>query len=251
MTNARQARSAREKAAEMRAEAARKESRRLAILVISLVTAAIVVIVGAGAVILIARQNKIDTVAKAAAPPANLVDSGIQIGQANAKVKIEIYEDFQCPFCMNFEKESRAQIKAWVADGTAKVIYHPVAILDRGSSTNYSTRSLNAAAVVINTDPTKFTTFHDLLFDNQPAEGGAGLPDSSLIDFAVKAGLTSDQVSAPITSLKYQGWSVTVTEAFSKKGFTGTPTVVVNGKQLGDDHSAAKLKAAVDAAAKG
>ena len=44
----------------------------------------------------------------------------------------------------------------------------------------YSTRALNAAAVVVDTaGPDAYQTFHDLLFANQPAEGGWGSPTTS------------------------------------------------------------------------
>ena len=45
----------------------------------------------------------------------------------------------------------------------------------RARTTQYSTRALNAAAAVVDAaGPDAFQTFHDLLFANQPAEGGVG-----------------------------------------------------------------------------
>jgi protein-disulfide isomerase len=251
MVNARQAKSAREKAAEMRAEAARREARGRAIAIVSAVVAAIVIAVGAGIIIQIAKHNQDAKTQAATAPPANLTNDGFVVGKADAKVTIQIWEDFQCPACQNFESLNATQLAKWAADGTAKVEYHPVAILDRYSTTSYSTRALNAAAAVIDSKPSVFVAFHALLYQNQPAENSAGLTDAQLVDYAVQAGADKTAVESAVTSQKFKSWTVTATDQFSKKGFTGTPTVVVNGKQLGDDHSAAKLKAAVDAAAKG
>lgn len=250
MVNARQAKSAREKAAEMRAEAARKEARNRAIAIVGAVVAVIVVAVGAGIIIQVAKHNQDQKVAAATAPPANLTDNGFVVGNTTAKVTVEVYEDFQCPACKNFEDLDGKQLNAWATDGTIKLVYRPVAILDHQSTTNYSTRSLNAMAAVINAKPAAFAKFHELLFANQPPEGGSGLPDSQLVDFAVQAGVDKTAVESAINDQKYKGWTQKVTEDFSKKGYNSTPTIVINGKQL-KDYAPEKLKEAVDAAKKG
>jgi protein-disulfide isomerase len=272
MVNARQAKSAREKAAAMRAETARQESRRRTITIVSAVVAVIVVAVGAGVLIQTARHNQEMKQQAATAPPANLTNGGFLVDASSttptasgtagatpsakpaAKVTIETWEDFQCPACQQFEKENADQIAQWVADGTVKIMYHPVAILDRSSTTNYSTRSLNAAAAVINTAPESFLKFHKLLFDNQPPEGGDGLPDSQLIDYAVQAGAKRADVEPAVTGQKYLGWTAKVSDSFDQR-FTkpnkraGTPTVLVNGTQVAD-WGKDQFKAAVEAAAK-
>ncbi len=251
MVNARQAKTAREKAAEMRAEAARKEARRRTLAIVSAVIAVIVVAVGAGVLIQTARHNEETKKAAATAPPAHLTNDGFQVGKPSAKVTLEVWEDFQCPACKNFEALNAAQLASWAAEGTVKIEYHPVAILDRMSSTNYSTRALNAAAAVINADPTAFVKFHTLLYNNQPEENGTGLPDSQLIDYAVQAGVQRSAVESAITSQKYLGWTQKVSDEFSSvKHFTGTPTLVVNGKVV-SDYAPDKIKAAVEAAQKG
>jgi protein-disulfide isomerase len=250
MTNARQAKTAREKAAEMRAQAARQEARRRATTIVAAVAAVLVVFVGVGVLIAFANHQKQAKADAASQPPANLVDGSMAVGNAKAKVTIKLYEDFQCPICKDFEKANADQLATWAADGTIRLEYHPVAILDRASTTNYSTRALNAAAAVFSIDPQLFVKYHSLLYDNQPAEGSAGLPDSKLISLAVQAGVQQSAVESAITTEKYKGWTVQVTDQFSKDGLTGTPTIIVNGKQL-SDWSPDKLKAAVLAAAKG
>lgn len=232
MTNARQARTAREKAAEMRAAAARKQARQRAAAIAGAVLAALVIVVASGILILTAKQDKANKERAAVAPPANIVDGGLQIGSSSAKVTLDVWEDFQCPACQVFKDRFKTEIEGWVADGTVRVIYHPVSILNRYSSTEYSTRSLNAFAAVINADPTAAEKYHDLLFKNQPPENTAGLPDAKLLDLAEQAGVQRSAVEAAITGVKYRGWTETVTDDFSKRGYTGTPTIVVNGKQV-------------------
>jgi len=251
MTNARTAKTTREKAAELRAQAERQESRRRSMLITAAVAAVILIVVAAVVLVRVASNDQKAKEAALNGPPANLVSGGFLVGNPSAKATIELYEDFQCPVCKAFEAANGAAIKAWVAAGTAKVIYHPVAILD--ADTKYSTRSASAAAAVVNADPKAFLAFHDLLYTNQPAEGGPGLPDSQLIDYAVQAGLAKATIEPAITAQKFAGWVRLQTDDFSKKGFTGTPTVVVNGKQIGKPQSTPtpeEVKAAVEAAAK-
>jgi protein-disulfide isomerase len=98
-----------------------------------------------------------------------------------------------------------------------------VAILDRYSTDAYSTRALNAAGVVADAaGPEAFLAFHDLLFANQPAEGGVGLSDDELIALA----------ESGIRSLVCEDWTRQVTDAASQAGLTGTPTVLIDGERL-------------------
>jgi len=249
VTNARTSKSTREKAAELRVEAQRQEARRRTITIGVAVFAVLVVLIG-GVTLFRSLQNQQDVKnAAASAPPANLTDGGFLVGKATAAVKIDLYEDFQCPVCASFEKADGAMLQQYAADGKVRLIYRPVAILDHSSSTDYSTRSLNAMASVINASPASFQAFHTALFDNQPAENTAGLPDATLADLAVKAGAPKAAIQAPITDVKYRGWTLKVTQDFTKT-YTGTPTVLINGTQA-KDLTPAVLKAAIDKAIAG
>jgi protein-disulfide isomerase len=80
-------------------------------------------------------------------------------------VRVDLYEDFQCPNCKTFEDESGRTLARLVADGTVRARYHGMAFLDTSANDGYSTRALNAAAVVAAAaGPDGFQTFHDLLF---------------------------------------------------------------------------------------
>jgi protein-disulfide isomerase len=247
MTNARTARSAREKALELRLEAEKAQRRRRNATVVSAVIAVLVVVVGIGVVVQSARSKAKEVAA--AGTPKNLVDGGIRVGRSTAPVTVTLFEDFQCPVCKTFEAESGKQLATWVADGTVKLDYRPIAILDRSSSTSYSTRSLDAAAAVVTASPSAFQKFHDLLYAQQPAEGSAGLPDSTLVDLAGQAGADTAAVKQALADKQYEGWAASVTDDSSKAGVTATPTVKVNGTEL-KDRSLAALTATVQAAQK-
>ncbi len=211
MTSGRSTREARQaKVAQLRADTAKAEARRRTLVVGSVVAVLVVVIVS---VFVVVQNTRRDDATSSAATPANIgSDNSIVDGPDSAPVKIVIYEDFQCPYCAQFEAANREQLADWVAAGDVQVQYRPIAFLDSASTDKYSTRSLNAAAAVVNSAPDAFLEFHNLLFENQPAEGGAGLTDDQLIDYAVQAGASEAEIRTAVEDLTYEGWTARVTE---------------------------------------
>ena len=237
-----------EKRAAEAAARARAERRRRSLL--GGVVAGLVVLVALVVVVVVQTQGT-TTSAGAATPPNTTGGTEIVVGSASAPVTVDLYEDFQCPNCKAFEAESGSTLAQLIAAGTVQAHYHGMAFLDTSANDKYSTRALNAAAAVVAAGgPTAFQNFHDLLFAHQPAEGGSGLTDAQLVQYATQAGATGSTVEQAIKKLTYGDWVKTSTDQASKDGVTGTPTVLVAGKKL-EDISAAGLSAAVSAAASG
>jgi protein-disulfide isomerase len=227
-----------------RAQALMKEQRRKErtrnLLVVGAVAVAVLIIAVAMVVI---STNK-DTTGKAvgsSGTPSNLTgDYNVTIGKSSAPDTVKLYEDFQCPICKEFEAYTGEQVRQGIADGKIKVDYHMVAFLDDHSTTNYSSRALNAAMAVLSTaGPDAFMKFHTTAYANQPAEGSAGVPDSTLIQWAVEAGADEATVTPLINDNVYHQWVVNATGQMSKDGVNGTPTVFINGENQGANPQAA------------
>lgn len=180
-----------------------------------------------------------------APPGANKAATGIALG--DGPVTVDIYEDFICPGCGQFEQLSGAALDKLVEEGKATVVYHPVAFLDRFSTTDYSTRSSAASGCAAKGG--KFREYAKGLFEKQPPEGGAGLSNDELADIAANVGLDKDEFSSCLKDGTYKSWTAHVTEEASKAGVDRTPTVLVNGKPL-EDTRPEGITAAVDAAKK-
>lgn len=172
--------------------------------------------------------------------PPNATATGVPVGRADASTTIDIYLDFQCPVCRAYEETAGPIVDQLVASGAAKVVYHPVAYLDRFSTTEYSSRS-SAASACAAADGV-FVPYAKLLYANQPPENGDGLPDQTLIDLGRQAG-AQPGFAACVSDNSYARWTATVTDAASQQNVTGTPTVLVNGKQI--DNTVDALRAAV------
>ncbi|MBQ0892740.1 thioredoxin domain-containing protein [Micromonospora purpureochromogenes] len=176
---------------------------------------------------------------------ANDAGTGIVIG--GGPVTIDLYEDYLCPACKQFQQVSGATIDQLVKDGKARVVFHPVAYLNRFSTTEYSTRSSAASGCAAQGG--KFKEFTDALFARQPPEGSAGLSNDELIDIGAGVGLNRDEFGSCVKDGTYKPWTEKVTEDASRSGVTGTPTIKVNGREVAD-RTPAGITAAVEAAGK-
>ncbi|MHA6627388.1 thioredoxin domain-containing protein [Pseudonocardia sichuanensis] len=172
--------------------------------------------------------------------PAGADAAGVVVGRADAPVTIDLYLDFQCPACAQYEQAAGATLDELVASGRARVVYHPVAYLDRFSSTRYSSRSSAAAGCAA--DAGVLPRFTRLLYAHQPPEGGAGLPDDQLVALGQEAG-GGPEFAACVQEARYAGWTRSVTDTASRSGINHTPTVLVDGQEI--TRSAEALRAAV------
>lgn len=241
---------AEKRAAEVAARA-REERRRRTL--IGGIGAAVVVIIAI--VVVIAVQSSRTSTSANSPVPAHTVGNGlvIPVGQAGAPVTVNLYEDLQCPNCKAFEEESGDTLDLLVAQGKVVLHYHPMSFLDSSANQDFSSRALNAAAVVTNAAGDQaFKKFHDLIYANQTPETGPGMTDAQLIAYAKQAGASGPQVEKAIKDLEYSDWIKKVTEQASKDGVTGTPTVIIDGKQLtAAQMTPAGITAAVKAASNG
>ncbi|MBU2669665.1 DsbA family protein [Actinoplanes bogorensis] len=177
----------------------------------------------------LANQNK-KTEASQVNTPSVAVDEGTAFAVGTGPVTVDIYEDFMCPICHEFEKQTGSTITQMVTDKKITVRYHPVSILDRASNgTQYSTRAAGAAAAAAVGG--KFLEYHQVLFDNQPEENSDGLDNAKLIELGTSVGL-GDTFAQAVNNKTYDSWATKVTETFSSRGYDGTPTIVVNGKKV-------------------
>jgi|tagenome__1003787_1003787.scaffolds.fasta_scaffold20877557_2 protein-disulfide isomerase len=234
---------------EMRAAQRRAEQRRRSLVIGGVAIAAIALIVGIG----IAVQSNRDQTG-AVVDPNGVVDSfGIARGDAGAPVTIDLYEDFQCPICKNYEGWLGDTITQDIDDGTLRVVYRPMAFLN-----DYSKRALETAACVLDEDGAgAYFKLHDLLYQNQPSEQGPWPSDADLSDLAVQAGATGSAVDKCQSNGTFSGWVKAATDAASKAHVTATPTYLLGGQEIPVTSAQTQQDAitvfqnAVDAAAQG
>ncbi|MBD7999383.1 variant leucine-rich repeat-containing protein [Oerskovia gallyi] len=180
------------------------------------------------------------------APADATPDHGLLAGAGDpaAPVTIEVYVDYMCPICGQFEEINGPGLTALREGGSARVVVHPVAILDRYSQgSRYSTRAAASAALVADRAPDAFQDFHAGLLAGQPEEGTAGLSDGQIADVARAAGVPEDVVAeiADGSASQFASWVAAATGTATgdpalagPRGF-GTPTIVIDGERWEGD----------------
>ncbi|ABM08660.1 putative DSBA-like thioredoxin domain protein [Arthrobacter sp. Rue61a] len=192
-----------------------------------------------------ATVNVADVPAPPATKPATVT---VPAGEAEAgkPVKVVAYIDFICPVCKQFESTYGESLTSLRNEGKISVEYRALGFLDRQSTTNYSSRAANAAACVVNSSPEKYAEFFNLLFERQPAEGGAGISDNDLKKMATEIGAAN--IDSCIDSKQFRPWVKVATQEAAAIGVTGTPTVFIDGKQWdGRTDLNAEIQTAIDA----
>jgi len=234
--------SRREEMAALLAERKRAERRKQVLTQVGIGALLVALVVGITVAVLVTRDGDDGPVA---VPSGLTPDGSVRFGAADAAVTLEVVEDFQCPACRQLEAAAGEVLADYREADDVAVEYHPIAFLDRASTDEYSSRALNASMCVLDdAGPDAWMAMHDALYDEQPQEGGAGLPDGTLVSMAVDAGADEDAVASCIGDRTYDKWGEQQTDRFFDDGGQGTPTVFVDGEQV----EPAQLQSAVEAA---
>lgn len=190
--------------------------------------------------------------------PVRLGDGVVVAGEDDAKLTVDIYEDFLCPACGSFERRDGGAIDNALTAGDVKVRYHVVNILDNLSNPpGYSTDAGNAALCAA--DAGKFPGYHASLYANQPREGGRGFTDDQLVKLGRDLGITGADFESCVrdgshdADVRAQTESAEADQSVQRDYPDGrrafaTPTVVIDGRIIDIGDSAAWLTDAIAAA---
>ena len=222
--------------------AARQNKRRIGPGVI--VVAVLILVLAGGVAIQYWRTNSGVDIENAGPEPAMITgpgngDKGVTVGSADAKAKVEVYVDFRCPHCKDFEDAVGPTLNQLVDDGKVQLTYNPLAFVNEDASPRLANAFGCAAAAG------KARGFHDQLF----ADFVKSWTTDQLIELGQKLGITDSGFEKCVRDGGQRSWVDAVSKAADTRGVTGTPTVYVNGKVLSDpeaDDAAEKLKAAVE-----
>lgn len=161
--------------------------------------------------------------------PRDMVD-GATMGSDDAPIKLTMFEDFQCPFCLRFTGEDEPTIiDEYVKTGDVQIEYRHFPIL-RGESVDAAIASECAA------DQNLFWEYHKALFAKQADEGQATNEEldvgrfstEALGDLADEAGLDRDEFDACMSSGEHVE-SIDEDEAAAREaGLSGTPNFLIS-----------------------
>jgi protein-disulfide isomerase len=175
------------------------------------------------AVYLVRRPPAYLTPAHASGDPAGILAGG------SGRVRVDLYVDYDCAACARLESSTFAALNRMVAATEITLVYHPVALLDRLSTTQYSTRA--ASSVACAADRNDLLTYASALFAALPRAGPAGLSDDQLIQVAGQAGIIDPAFAQCVRAQRYRSWVTIATARADLRGITA-PTVMVGGAPI-------------------
>lgn len=215
-------------------EAGAKGQGRVRRLLPGLVVAIVLVV---AAVVALTRGGGDDAaVEEAAAGPVRGPVTGIErridgdpfaLGRVDAPVVLVQYADYRCPFCSKFTVDTQPElIQRYVNSGILRMEWRDFPIF--GKESEAAARAGQAAA-----RQGRFAEFHKLVAEAAPGKGHIPLPNTRLVEFARKAGVSdiarfrrdmqSDAARRAVEVDRDEGLAL---------GVSSTPAFVINGFPL-------------------
>ena len=139
-------------------------------------------------------------------------------GPEDAKVTIEAFSDFQCPYCKQFAEETLPRLREEYGDRVHFIFR------DLPLTSIHPTAALAAQAGGCANEQGRFWEYHDLLYANQEA-----LSEATVSQYAGDAGLDVSQFSDCLTSNDMMVDVLLDMQDAKRQNVTSTPSFVING----------------------
>ncbi len=163
-------------------------------------------------------------------------------GNANAKVTLVEYSDFECPFCKRFHDDAMKNVlKDYVETGKVKVVYKHFPLPFHPNAQKA------AEAAECANDQGKFWEMHDKLFAMQEI----AIDVASLKKYARELGLNPEKFDKCLDNSEKASAVQKDLDEGQLDGVSGTPTSFINGKAIVGAQPYAAIKAAIEAALAG
>jgi protein-disulfide isomerase len=179
--------------------------------------------------------------------PTELAD-GHALGRDDAPVTVEIWADYQCPYCALFSQQVEPPLIAqYVETGQVRLVFRDLAFL--GDESRWA-----AVAARLAEEQDAFWPYHDYLFSNQLGENTGSFDVERLQEIATRVGLDRSIFDAGLQLDAARATFAEIRAEFeadaARLGIRSTPTVVVDGTRL-EANDLATIRAAIDAALAG
>ncbi len=159
-------------------------------------------------------------------PSSFTADQHWTLGSPTAKVKIQEFSDFQCPFChVYFENTFGKIFEDYIKTGKVYYTYYnyPLGI--------HPQAPLAAEAALCAGDQNKYWEMHDMLFSNQDAWSFLDNNRETFEKLANNIYLNMNDFKNCLDTNKYTALVKKDQTLGDTKGVTGTPTIFINDKK--------------------
>lgn len=154
---------------------------------------------------------------------------GTSMGDPNAPVKMDVWEDFQCSGCVYYSVNLVPQIiQSYIETSKLYYTFHLIPFIDGGAGESH--QAANAAMCA--NEQGYFWDYHDILFANWTGENVGAYTDTRLVAFAEHIGLDMTAFKKCFEANTYANQISQDAQAGSEKGVPPTPGIFVNGKMV-------------------
>ncbi len=160
-------------------------------------------------------------------PETYPMENGLSLGDPNAPVKVEIFEDFKCSACQAFSQSIEPNIIAsLVQTGQVYYIFHNYPFLDDNSVVKDS--DIAASAAMCAAEQNRFYDYKKILYTNLNYVVGE-FSNKRMVAFAESLGLDMQAFQSCFEDDKYKDEIRADVSLAGQMVVTGTPSVFVNG----------------------
>jgi protein-disulfide isomerase len=155
---------------------------------------------------------------------SGISQEGTTLGENNAPVTVYLYEDFQCPYCGEFSRETFPElVNRDVRDGKVRVVSEVLVFL--GPDSAEAARAALAAG-----EQNRYWPYYSLLFENQGEENSGYVTGDFLKSLAQKTpGLDVSRWNAERTGNSFNSELDAARSKARSNGVGSTPTLIVSG----------------------
>jgi len=158
-----------------------------------------------------------------------LVD-GTKIGNPQASVEIQLFEDFKCSACQSYSQFVEPEVISKIVDtGKAYYVFHQYPFLDDRSAIKDSDKAAMASECAA--EQNRFWDYKDMLYANFNGISGE-FSDQRLFAFAETIDLDTNQFDDCFKQKLYQDKINQDIALGQQLGVSGTPSVFVNGQNV-------------------
>lgn len=188
-----------------------------------LIIALVVLVAAAGTALLLRSNQRRDSSSRDA--DTELSDIAKKNLSADTVVTLEEFGDYQCPPCGQLHPTLK-KLKQEYGD-RLKLIFRNLPLTKIHQNALLAAHAAEAARV-----QNRFWEMHDLLYENQSLWKDDVNPRSIFIKFAADLGLNGAQFVRDLDGEQIQMRIQADEDAAAKQGIDGTPTILINGRQL-------------------
>jgi len=153
------------------------------------------------------------------------------MGDPNAPVKLEVWEDFQCPACKNFSTNIETLlIQNYVATGKVYYVFHHFPFIDNYADAKESDQAANASMCA--GEQGRFWDFKEILYANWNGENLGAFTDRRLTAFADSLGLDMEAFKKCFNDNRYADQIEKDSADGEELGVNSTPSIFVNRRMV-------------------